>query len=51
MMSKHLKKGKQDTSGKVKSEQKKKKKAQREDRRNVDFFLFAGWKVDEFAPS
>lgn len=26
MMSKHLKKGKQDTSGKVKSEQKKKKK-------------------------
>lgn len=39
MMSKHLKNGKQDTSGKVKSEQKKKKKAQREDRRNVDFFF------------
>lgn len=40
MMSKHLKKGKQDTSGKVKSEQKKKKKKeQREDRRNVDFFF------------
>lgn len=43
MMSKHLKKGKQDTSGKVKSEQKKKKKRRRGKIEEMwTFFLFAG---------